>query len=219
MSFTGQDWRRLAATFISGERPTFGTVLVGLLLKAYGAPALEWDPLTIRVQLKSDFGVDIARVPYAKMMALINVLTTDSVYRSVQAFDATVHAFAGRPADGMDGFPGVDDVAWACAEIAMADPEPPMQHGQKLPWSPAIQHYVGMALDHEGIAGEPKVLSWAQRRNVHMASDQTGDPDFYNAAMGTAQAKASEVDGVVDGRVAALVHDLQELGIKPASLT
>lgn len=218
MSFAGHDWRRHAATFFSGETPTFGTVLVGILLKAYGGASLNWDPLTIRVQIGEDFGTDVARVPYGKMMSMINVMTTDTVYRSVPVFDTTVNSLAGSPGDVMHDVPMVDDVAWAVAEITMADPEAPRIPGQKTPWSSDIAGYVGLALDHEGITGEPKVLAWARRRDVHVASDQTQDPDFYNAAMGTAEAKATEIDEFVDHRIQVLVDHLSQLGIKPAEL-
>lgn len=218
MSFAGHDWRQQAAQYLSGEVPTFGTVLVGLVLKAYGGDALNWDPLTLRVQIGEDFKVDIARVPYGKMMSLINVMTTDTVYRSVPVFDTTVNSLAGSPGDQMDGVPAVDDVAWAVAEITMADPEPPLIPGQRIPWSPDIQGYVGVVLDHEGISGEPKVLAWAKRRGQKVASDHAQDPDFYNAAMGPSQAKATEVDEVVSQRIQMLVEHLGTLDIQPAEL-
>jgi len=218
MSFAGHDWRRTAAQFLSGETPTFGTVLVAIVLKAYGAAALNWDPLTLRVQLSEDFGAEVARVPYGKLMALINVITTDTVYRSVPVFDTTVHALAGDPGNGMEEIPEVDDVAWAAVEITMADPEPPGIPGGRVPWSQDIAGYVGLALDREGISGEPKALFWARRRSVPTASDQTENPDFYNAAMGTAQAKATEVDALIDHRIEVLVDHLAQLGVKPGEL-
>jgi len=220
MSFAGHDWRRVAATFLSGETPTFGTVLVAIVLKAYGAVALNWDPLTLRVQIGEDFGTEIARAPYGKMMALINAMTTDTVYRSVPVFDTTVHSLAGEPGAGMEELPEVDDVAWAVAEITMADPDAPRVPGSKVPWSVDIAGYVGLALDHEGIQGEPRVLFWARRRGsgAPTASDHTNDADFYNAAMGTAEAKAAEVDGVIDQRIAVLVDHLSQLGIEPAEI-
>lgn len=220
MSFAGHDWRRVAATFLSGETPTFGTVLVAIVLKAYGAAALNWDPLTLRVQLREDFGTEIARSPYGKLMALINAMTTDTVYRSVPVFDTTVHALAGEPNDGMEELPGVDDVAWAVAEITMADPEAPRAPRGVVPWSTDIQGYVGLALDHEGIQGEPKVLFWARRSGsgAPVASDLATDPDFYNAAMGTAAAKATEVDGVIDERITVLVDHLSQIGVHPAEV-
>jgi hypothetical protein len=218
MSFAGHDWRRQAAAFLSGETETFGTVLVGIILKAYGAAALNWDPLTLRVQIGEDFGAEVARVPYSKMMALINVMTTDTVYNSVPVFDTTVNSLAGSPGNQMDGVPGADDVAWAVAEITMADPDAPKDRGRQTLWSPDIAGYVGMVLDHEGISGEPKVLAWARRRGQKVASDHTQDPDFYNAAMGPSQAKATEIDEVVNSRVQELVQHLGMLGIKPAEL-
>jgi hypothetical protein len=220
VSFAGHDWRRQAAAFLSGETPTFGTVLVGILLKAYGVDALNWDPLTVRVQIGEDFGTDVARVPYGKMMSLINVMTTDTVYYSVPVFDATVHGLRGSPGTQMEEIPEADDVATAVAEIVMADPEPPKRPGQMTPWSPDIAGYVGLVLDHEGISGEPGVLSWARRRNssAPLATNFSTDPDFFNAAQGPRQAKAAEVDEVVKSRVSELIRQLSSLGVEPARL-
>lgn len=219
MSFASQNWRAKAAQYFSGKIPTYATTLVGILLRAYGAEALNWDPLTIRSQIKTDFGVEPSRRAYEKMMALVNAMTTDTVYRSVPVFDRTVNAMVDTPANEMDEVPGADDVAWTIVELLMADPEPPLIPGSKHPWSGDIARYVGVVLDNEGISGEPKGLEWALREDQPIAQSLSDDPTMHAGAIKAASSGVDEINHIIQKRVGLLLEHLQDLGIEPAPIS
>lgn len=218
MSFSSRQWRQTAAGFFSGDKPGFATTLVGILLKAYGAECLNWDPTTRRIQITEDFGVSPGRLDAEAIEALINAMTTDTAYRSVPVFHRTVTALSRTGRDDIDDVPDPEDLAWAVAELAAADPEPPVIPGRDTAFSDDIARYVGVVLDHYGIRGEPGVLRWAYRRSQPVASDLSEDPDMFEAAMHSSAQKADEVDQALEKRFAALLRQLEEVNIEPGRL-
>jgi hypothetical protein len=218
MSHAAESWKAAAARFLRGEKPAFATTLVGILLRVYGAEALTWDPTTRRIQIQQDFGVDIPRLEADALEALINAMTTDTAYRSVAVFHRTVTALNRSGLDELDDVPDPEDVAWAVAELAAADPEAPKIPGSDSAYSGDIARYVGVVLDHYGVFGEPGVLKWAQRVNPPVASDAGEDPLMFEAAMTASGFKADEIETELATRIAALLHQLRELDIEPAPI-
>lgn len=218
MSFASHDWRSKAAAFLSGDKPAFATTLVGILLRAYGAEALSWDPLARRMQISDDFGVDLPRKEFEAIEALINAMTTDTAYRSVAVFHRTVGALNRLGVDDLDDMPDPDDVVWTVAELGSNDPEPPLVPHTQIPYSDDIARYVGVVLDQHGVYGEPKALSWADRTNPPLATDASEDPLMFGAAMESSAQKAEELDVELENRFRALLTQLRELGIEPAPL-
>lgn len=218
MSLASIQWRRRCAEFWRGEKPAFATTLVGILLKAYGGAALDWDPLTRRIQVREDFGIDVPRVETEAVEALINAMTTDTPYRSVAVFHRTVGGLNRAGLDELDDPPDPEDLAWAVAEIAASDPEAPTIPGHDIPYSPDIARYVGVVLDSYGVYGEPSVLKWAQRLNPPLATDVAEDPLMFEASMTSSALKADEIESALARRFAALFAQLEEVGVSPAPI-
>lgn len=216
MSFASLEWRGVAAEFLSGSKTAFATTLVAIVVKSYGAEALNWDPLTRRTQISEDFKVELGRREFEALEGLINAMTTDTVYRAVPVFLKTVDALNHRPDDGE--VPDADDVAWAVAEISANDPNPeiPMQNG--IPWSSDIRRTVGVVLDSEGILGEPQILKWAIRKNPPAAEGKNDTVESFEDAMASAASKADEIDDDVDRRFEALIKQLELIGVHPKKL-
>ena len=218
MSLRDRDWRARARSFLSGQKPAFATTLVGILLRAYGADVLNWDPLTRRVQIQEDFDVVLQRREFEALESLVNAMTTDTAYRSVAVFHRTVQALNRTEIDDLDDMPDPEDVTWAVAEIGVNDPEPPMVPGSSIPYSGDIARYVGVVLDRHGILGEPRVLEWADRPNPPLATEQSDDPTMFEAAMESSEQMTKELDDELERRFGALVVQLKELGINPSSI-
>jgi hypothetical protein len=213
MSQAGLDWRRNAAEFLSGARPAFASTLVAIVLKSYGAGAMNWDPLTRRTQISQDFGVDLGRREYESLEALINAMTTDTVYNSVMVFLRTVAAL-NRKALDLDETPDADDVAWAVTEVVINDPEPPLAARAESPWGRDIARVVGYVLDSEGVLGEPQCLRFADREHQPLATDASNDVAAFEGAMASSAAHADELDADVARKMAALTQQLELLGIE-----
>jgi len=71
MPILSRELKAAAQPYFSGDKESFATTLVAGLLRLYGVEALEWDPLTIQMEIKEDLGVDMPRRVYDKMMALV----------------------------------------------------------------------------------------------------------------------------------------------------
>lgn len=210
MPIVSREFKEAAAPYFSGEKPAFATTLLAALIRLNGAEVLEWDPLTIELEVKEDLGVEMPRKVYDKLLALISALSTDSTYKDVALFDETVNALAGKGVGVERDVPPVDEVAWAVTELRLNDPEP-VSRSPEQPFAREIQRYARVVLDDEGMKIAPKALDFAANRPVKQ--EGADNPDFYAAAWGSAQARADEVDQWIEGMVIQLIHQLMSIGI------
>lgn len=202
--------KAIGKQFFSGEREAFATTLLSILVKAYGIGCLNWDGITIQMQVKDDFDTDISRKVYDQLMGLISVLTTDSVYKDVEVFDEIVSALVGHGIGVEQNIPSVDDVAWVVAEIGLNDPDPVTRNPED-PWKSDIKKYIRVVLDNEGMKTAPKILNFVP--SVHMEKEGMDDPSYYAGIWKSQQARADEVDTWVSGQLSKLVDQLGEIGI------
>lgn len=210
MATLTRDFREKATAYFSGKQEAFATTLLVALIKMYGLEVLDWDPLTIQLEVKDDLGLEMPRKVFDRVMALISALKTDAVYKDVPLFDETVNALAGDGVGVERGVPSVEDVAWAVAELEMADPEP-ITRDSNNPFSRSVAKYVRVVLDDEGMYRAPKILSFAASRPIR--KEGMDDKGYYAAAWGNADAKADEIDTWVEDRVVTLLNQLMELGV------
>lgn len=208
----GREFRQQASPYLSGKVDAFATTLLGIVLKAYGPEALNWDGLTIQLQIKEDFEIDLPRRVHDKIMALILCMTSNRVFIEVPVFDEMISALAGQGVGYEQDVPPVEDVAWACTEILLNDPEPTGR--PPMPWSSDIRKYVRVVLDDEGMPIAPEALSFAKDTTVKTEENVTGAD--YAATWEIQASRAREVDEWIEARVVLLLDQLQSLGIDVA---
>lgn len=204
-----------ARPFLSGAEETFATVLLAVLLKAYGVDVLNWDPITIEAEVRRDFGVEMPEAQYQQVMALINVMTNDSVYRSIEVFDRTVDAFC-LVHSGDQDMPTAEEVAWTAFEITMNDPDP-YEQGENAEWpfSTGIAIYAGVVLADEGIKRKPKSLDFAIM--PEWAPKGLGnDPAAFSDSFTGQANSADQVDAFVKDKFQKLTEHLSRVGTEPA---
>lgn len=197
--------------FISGEKPTFATVLLGGCLRTYGIDCLNWDGITLEMELKRDFETEVPRVVYDQIQGLITVLTTDLVYHNVPVFDQVVNALNRSGVAEDQDPPTAEELAWAVAEILLNDPEPVM-HNEDTTFDDDIQGYCRVVLDQEGIMTPPKSLSWVKKSEHH--SEFNNDPELYAAAWQNQMSDGQAVDKYVEKCLEKVFEDMQLLGLK-----
>lgn len=212
----GRDFRAKATPYLAGAEPAFATTLVGILLQAYGAEALNWDGLTIQLQIKDDFELEMPRKVHDQLMGLILCMTSDRVFTEVPVFDEMVSALCGQGVGYEQDAPPVQDVAWTCTEILLNDPEP-TGRPKNQPWARDIAKYVRVVLDDEGMPIPPKILSFAGDRPV--PSESTGSEEYYAATWAAQSQRAQEIDDWLDERVGLLINQLEGLGIPISQLS
>jgi hypothetical protein len=216
MHHASEEFRRISAEFLSGKKETYATVLLGIVFKVYGSEAIEWDPATLESQLNEDFQVEIPDDVYDQLMAIINVMATDTVYFSVPVFDHTVSYLCRAGTHDVDA-PSPHELAWACFEISINDPDPYDTGSDKPAFGDDIQKYCGVVLGDAGIRSKPMSLSFAQLPQW-MPKDLSEDPTMSNAAQGSEQEGAADVDRFVEHHLGQMLEHLKELGIHPAPL-
>jgi hypothetical protein len=207
------EYVKACSPFLSGEKPTFASVLLSALVKAYGIQVLDWDGLTIQLHVKEDFNVEMKHNTYDQLMALVTALTTQDVYKNVEVFHEFVMAICGNGVNPYNDVPTVYDVAWAVAELAMNDPEP-IGLDPKRKWSRQIRRYIRVVLDDEGMPIAPKALSMATSRQV-LPQNQTDDIAMFAGAWVGQQSLADEVDQWVERTSQELIRHLSLIGIVP----
>ena len=204
-----RQFKKAAEPYLAGKKPTFATILVSILLKAYGVESLNWENNTIELTIKEDFGVEMPRRVFDKMMALLTALNSNIVYQDVSVFDHVVHSLCGQGAGVEHGVPPVLDIAWAVTEIEIADPAP-VGIDPKRRWSDTIKAYIRVALDDEGMAIAPKALNFIKDRPA-----PTTDSDALTVASSwqEKQSQADEIDQHVEELVNVMVAQLATIGI------
>ncbi len=216
MHHASAEIKRSAQPFLSGQKETYGTVLLGILLQVYGAECLDWDPMVIEAQIRQDFDVDMPDVVYNQLLALINVMTTDTVYTSVEVFDHTISYLCRTESHDQDA-PSPHELAWCCFEMMVNDPDPYDQGNKAQPFSHDIQVYCGVVLADAGIHKKPVTLKFAKLA-PWTPGDVSGDPDMSNAVTVSEIDLAGEVDRFVEQQAGVMIQHLAEVGIQPAPL-
>ncbi len=193
------------------SRETFATVLLTLFLDRFGTEALEWDPSTIALEIEEEFNVDLSQMSFDKLMAAIQILTTDKFFKSLPDFIAFCNVLGGDtynpsvfdPADA-------EEVAWGITEaILIAPPE----DNELEPFSDEIRGYIGGVLDQEGIINAPDVLRIALRKARISPSieDFSDDPEMFAAIYDVEAGKTEDINQTILTKTQILAAQLAAL--------
>lgn len=204
------EFKKIFTSMLSGERPTYASVLLAGLIRMYGPGVVEWDSATLEMEVKEDFGVYMPRIVFDQVMALITAITTDSVYREVEVFDQFVNAINRVGIQHEQDPPTVEELAWAITELAISDPEPVGLPDQ--PFNKQIAAYCRVCLQDDGVMAPPSVLKFAMPTKV--SSEWADNPEMFAATYQSHEASAAEIDQYCKAKVSKLLDDLEDLGIE-----
>lgn len=199
------------------DRETLGTSLLALVIDEYGTDSLGWDPETFRLQIQSDFGVELSRINMDKLMGMITAMTTNMFYQSVPAFTQIANALnnSGADFDHLEP-PTAAESAWAITEITLSDP--PKQRDQySEQFSTDVRRYLGVILTTEGILHPPDVLQIAELdEQTQKNADVTfaDDPSLYSGFYQLSQSKATDITQYVRSRINLLLTQLHALPLQ-----
>ena len=136
------------------------TVLNAMVLSKYGEEALDWDPLTIQMEIQDDFGVSPASEVMDKICAMQIVMGTGDFFGRVDAFRNITNTIAnGQPFFQTFTPLQAEEIAIAIATVGM--------NRDMLPFAPAVQELVRLSLKGDGYSEEqfPPILSCVFDRN------------------------------------------------------
>jgi len=122
---------------------TMAVVLYTLLNSHYGEDWLEWDPVTIYLELREDFGAEPSSETMDRISALLIALDTGEFFSRYEAFAAITHAFNdGAPSFSMFDPVESEEIGWAITELALIR--------DLLPFGYSVREYIKTALQLDG---------------------------------------------------------------------
>lgn len=186
------------------------TVLNAMVLSKYGEEALEWDPITIQMEIQDDFGVTPASECMDKICAMQIVMGTGDFFQRVDAFRNIVNTIAnGQPFFQTFTPLQAEEIALAIATVGM--------NRDMIPFAPAVQELVRLSLKGDGYSEEqfPPILSCVFDRKPDEKSvreqltDLVGRPE---AELPTAaENNMMNIDAMLKRRIVICLHQLDSL--------
>ena len=130
------------------------TVLNAMVLSKYGEDAIDWDPITIQMEIQDDFGVTPASEVMDKICAMQIVMGTGDFFRRVDVFRNIVNTIAnGQPFFQTFTPLKAEEMAVAIATVGM--------NRDMLTFAPSVQELVRLSIINDGYDDEqfPPIFS------------------------------------------------------------
>ena len=186
------------------------TVLNAMLLTKYGEEALDWDPITIQLEIKDDFGVAPASEVMDKICAMQVVMTTGDFFTRTDAFRNVVNTIAdGQPFFQIFTPLQAEEIALALATVGM--------NRDMIPFAPSVKELVRLSLIGDGYdeAEFPPIFSCVfdrkpdERKLRAQLTDILGRP---NSELPTAaENNVANIDSMLKRRVVICLRQLDSL--------
>jgi len=130
------------------------TVLTAMLLSKYGEQSLDWDPLTIRMEIEEDFRVSPSDETMNKICAMQIVMSSSDFFERIDTFINVCNTLSeGDPFFEVFTPLETEEIAFALATVAM--------NRDMLPFSDTIRRYVKEVLKDDGFSEDdfPEIFS------------------------------------------------------------
>jgi hypothetical protein len=197
----------------------FATSLLTLFIDCYGTEAFNWDPVTIQMEIEDDTGADMPAVNFSRLIAAIDLHTTNNFFQSVPDFLQTCVVLSGHAIDEHHMIlPDSADLAWGVTEALLISPP---EESNENPFTPEITGYIGHVLDTEGILNPPDILRIATRDRElldRVNYEYSDDPEMFGAINKMEGGKTDDINIVVRGRMMSLILQLQQLPLRNGKL-
>lgn len=122
---------------------TLATVAMAIIRKSFGEDVYEWDPVTIYLEIRDEFGAEPSSSVMDRVAAAQVAITTDAFFQDIGAFMNICNTLAGGE-PGFDVFDPVEveEAAWAITEVSFLR--------DMLPFNPTVKDYIKMILEQDG---------------------------------------------------------------------
>ena len=186
------------------------TVLNAMVLSKYGEEALDWDPITIQMEVQDDFGVTPAAEAMDKICAMQIVMGSGDFFGRVDAFRNIVNTIAnGQPFFQTFTPLQAEEIALALATVGM--------NRDMLPFAPAVQELVRLSLKGDGYSEDefPPILSCvfdrkpSERKVREQLTDLIGRPESELPT--AAENNIANIDSMLRRRVVVCLRQLDSL--------
>jgi hypothetical protein len=186
------------------------TPMLVLGLDEWGADCLDWHPQTFRLQIRDDFGADVAQPNLDRLLAAVTILKGDDFYRRLPVFNELCRVLSGDsfrpevyvPADAMD-------CAWGITEATLMHPP----EGDE-PFDDEIRRFIGAVCDSEGILSPPDVLRIGLRDPTSNTYQPSADGDVDAGILEMQQRKSEGITQALRESAGNLFAELEALPLK-----
>jgi hypothetical protein len=180
-----------------------------------GSNCYTWHPATILLEVRDDFGVELPRPSFDRLMAGIHLVTSDAFYKNLPTFIEVANVLSGGLYDPTTWDPAdATECAWGITEALLLGPP---DDEDEEPFADPIRAYVGAVLDREGILDPPDVLRIATRKGGLGQSARVlsgiDNPATAEAIKRTEAAKVGEITDHVRANLRMLVGQLEALDL------
>lgn len=184
---------------------TMAAVLYTILVNQYGEDWLEWDPVTIYLELREDFGAEPSSETMDRLSALLIALTTGEFFARFEAFAAVIHAFCeGAPSFSMFDPVEPEEIGWTVIELSLIR--------DLLPFGYSVREYIKTALHADGYspAEPPPVLGHVlevKDPSSNIIKELAGDVSEERGI------QYASFDNYIDDQMRDLAYQFHELGM------
>lgn len=168
-----------------------------LLQSQYGEQCYAWDPTTLWLEMKDDFGVEVDTDIMDKVGAAQVIMTSDAFFKRVDGFSNIANTLGG----GDPGFQMMDPVTteeavWAIVEVAIMR--------DFLTLSPSVQEFVQALF--QGTNPHP-IVSYV------VASEEVNSEEIIRMALDAAKSPGDPVDEYIAEQLQDLRQQLNETNL------
>lgn len=119
------------------------TTLNAMILSKFGEEALDWDPITIQMEIQEEYGVRPAEEVMNKISAMQVVMLSADFFQNVGAFQAVCNAISGGDPFFQVFTPlQAEEMAWGIATVGL--------NRDLLPFSDSIRTFVKISMSRDG---------------------------------------------------------------------
>lgn len=192
------------------------TALLLTLVDELGTEFFSWEPEALKAEVKDVWNVEMPQICRDKVWALVNYLTTNLFFTSLEVFIHTCNALSSATHVDMKQYDPatVAEIGWALMETELLEPA-----GDEGVFSNEILAYIRQELEAEGFHKIPRVL----RKYVDMPAAEervnqnlTMDGIDYNAYWDAQQRKRIALDQFLVSRLLRLLEELNSLPLRNA---
>lgn len=177
-----------------------------------GAPEdeepLQWAPSTFKLEIAEHYGVLLPDHIIDRLMAAINIVTTDDFWTRLPRFIRLCNILSGDDYDPDVFDPAdVDEIAWGVTEASLLSPR------DDKDFDDTVLNYIAFMCRWEGVARPAGVL--AIGNHIGSELDQfIDDPELYNHISSVQSEKIQMINELVSERTEELFKQLAELPLQ-----
>jgi hypothetical protein len=184
---------------------------------AFGSEFIEWDPLTLNLEIKNKYGFEPSENLLDMLQAGCSLYTSDLFFKSLETFAPVCNALNfGTVTSELFLPPDLDDVLWGCTEAKIILGET----YDDQDFSHNIGRFTGALLDDQGIYQPPRILKFAEYPDEReaMAHDAfLGDEVGYGAWQENQKEENRMLEEWNMRKLRALLVQIKQLPIKTGS--